>query len=140
MSIQCASDLKAVYEEALRFKQVVARLEGQDKNPWDYENYGKLVKKCLNFIEPIATRSFPLRILREAHYMESNPRFFWNDKIVEYSQATQQVGITITKIFQKLCQEPNNELLKEFSESWTVFVLLIFSDTKVASDYFSKQN
>lgn len=140
MSIRCANDLKASYQETLRFKQLVAHLDGPNKNPWDYENYGKLVKKCIDLIEPVADRSFPLRILREAHYMDSNPRFFWNDKVVEYSKTTQQVGIALTKLFHEICQDPKTDGVKEFSESWSVFVRLIVSDTQVASSYFSNLN
>ena len=42
-----------------------------------------------------------------------------------------------TGLFQKVCQEPKIDLIQEFSESWSVFVNLVYSDSQLASAYFS---
>jgi hypothetical protein len=134
------SDLRGSYEYCQQLQKMAQEKFGKNIDPWDFENYGKSMQKCLAIIEPIAKRTLLMPILKEAYYIKTNPLFYYGHKIVEYGTKTQLKAHALTELFEKVCKESLEQDIASFSDLWIDFVAQIDSDRQIALDYFSNQN
>lgn len=136
MSISTHENLKNAYLLVLRFSSRLKEAKGAQEEPWDYVNYSALVAHCLKIIEPLMERSLPVRLLEEAYRIQTNPRFFYGKKVVEYRYTTRHYALKLTEIFEKTCTDPSETNINILSGRWTQLASEVSCDYEEAKKYF----